>query len=166
MCSSRSHTAIRELRALDMSSNSLTSDGAVKVTRALHSLSHIQRLQLYDNAICDNAEELGRALALLPSLRHTDLSYNLDMSLAACCNVFAPIISSKAPIETLMLPSNLLSEFPSLFSRFRLLPAIQNSNECWCGSSAIAQAAWNCLIVFLQVGVIQRPDEASAAFAS
>jgi hypothetical protein len=125
----------------------------------------MQQLQLNNNAICDNAEVLGQALALLPSLRHTDLSHNHLMSLADCCNIFAPIISSKAPIETLMLPSNLFSEFPSLFSRFRLLPTIQN-NECWCGCSAIAQTARSHIIVFLQVGILQRADEASVTFAS
>jgi hypothetical protein len=126
-----------------VSSNSFTSDGAIKISLALHSLSQMQRLQLQDSTISDNAEGLGQALEPLHTLRHLDLCESHNMSLADCCYIFTSFISSKASIETLMLPSNLLSEFPSLFSRLQFLPAIQNSNcnACWCEIIAIAQAA-------------------------
>lgn len=125
---------------LDVSSNNLTADAAVNISLALHSLPHVQRLLLQDSCICGNAEDLGHALCRLPSLRHVDLT-NDEMSLADCCLIFALMLSSQAPVTTLLLPFNLFSEFPALLSRNRISRDGQHTSTCWCDCNSTAQAA-------------------------
>jgi len=83
------------------------------------------------SSICGNAEDLGHALCRLPSLRHVDLT-NDEMSLADCCLIFALMLSSQAPVTTLLLPFNLFSEFPALLSRNRISRDGQHTSTCWC----------------------------------
>jgi hypothetical protein len=128
------------LQVLDMSSNNLTADAAVNISLALHSLPHVQCLLLQHSSICGNAEDLGHALCRLPSLRYVDLT-NDDMSLADCCSIFAFMLSSQAPVTTLLLPFNLFSEFPALLSRNRISRDVQHTSTCWCDSNSTAQAA-------------------------
>lgn len=125
---------------LDVSSNNLTADAAVNISLALQSLPHVQRLLLQDSCICGNAEDLGHALCRLPSLRHIDLT-NHEMSLADCCLIFALMLSSQAPVTTLLLPFNLFSEFPALLSRNRISRDGQHTSTCWCDCNSTAQAA-------------------------
>ncbi len=125
---------------LDVSSNNLTADAAVNISLALHSLPHVQRLLLQDSSIFGNAEDLGHALCRLPSLRHVDLT-NDEMSLADCCLIFDLMLSSQAPVTTLLLPFNLFSEFPALLSRNRISRDGQHTSTCWCDCNSTAQAA-------------------------
>jgi len=124
--------ARRELQVLDLSSNSISTGGAINIAVALlQSHSQVQQVLLHDNCISGSTENLGRALAQLPSIRCIDLSHNSGLSVADCCSVFALMISSKAPIETLLLPANLFSEFPALFCRHRTPLAGLHTTPCW-----------------------------------
>ena len=126
-----------------MSSNCISADGAISIALVMReSQCLVLHLALQDNSISGSAEDLGRALAQLPSLRHVDLADNFhDACVTDCCSVFALMISSKAPTATLMLPANLFTEFPSLFSRNRTSSASQHTNSCWCGGRTASRIA-------------------------
>ena len=125
--------------SLDLSSNNMTTRGAVGVAVALAPQSHLQRLQLQDNSIRDDAVALGHALVRLLALRHIDLSDN-PMSLADCCALFAVMTCGTAPTATLALPANLFLEFPALFSRSRVSEPVTYTEICWCAPHLRARA--------------------------
>jgi hypothetical protein len=145
-----------------MASNNISSDGAIKIAHTLEFLQHLQILQLQDNAICGSADSLGQAMAQLRYLRYTDLSDN-PLGLADCCKLFDFMISSKAPTATLMLPSKLHSEIPALFS-CNPTHVMCQTIDCWCGGCFISLTDETHL--YLQVGIILHPNEASPAPAS